>query len=66
MSAAAALNTRIRLEGEQMCWRRTGSRSAALPEAVDRILGIPGAGLADEETPLVSDASPPLPPMFAS
>jgi len=27
--------------------------------------GIPGAGLADEETPLVSDASPLLPPMFA-
>jgi len=36
MSAAAALNTRIRLEGEQCAGGSTGSGSAALPEAVDR------------------------------
>jgi len=64
MSAAAALNTRIRLEEYVLAAAQAGS--AALPEAVDRILGIPGAGLADEETPLVCSMPPPLPPMFAS
>jgi len=62
MSAAAAWNTLgIWLEGEQQSWRQYRQRSAALPEAVDRILNS-GAGLVDEETPLVSDASPPLLP----
>jgi len=57
MSAAAALNTRIRLKGANVL--------AAGRQGVRRYLrqsiafwGIPGAGLADEETPLVSDASP--------
>jgi len=63
MSAAAALNTRIR--------RRSKCAGGSTGSGVRRYLrqsiafwGIPGAGLADEETPLVSDAPPPLPPMF--
>lgn len=59
MSAAAALNTRIRLEGG------ANVLAAAQAAGVQRYLrqsiafwGIPGAGLADEETPLVSDPSP--------
>ncbi|MEH2138288.1 NAD-dependent epimerase/dehydratase family protein [Nostoc sp.] len=59
MSAASALNTRIRREG--------GANVLAAAEAagVRRYLrqsiafwAIPGAGLADEETPLAFDASP--------
>ncbi len=59
MSAASALNTRIRREG--------GSNVLAAAQAagVRRYLrqsiafwAIPGAGLADEETPLAFDASP--------
>lgn len=59
MSAAAALNTRIRLEGG------ANVLAAAQTAGVQRYLrqsiafwGIPGTGLADEETPLASDASP--------
>jgi 2-alkyl-3-oxoalkanoate reductase len=59
MSAAAPLNTRIRLEGG------TNVLAAAQAAGVRRYLrqsiafwGIPGAGLADEETPLSLDASP--------
>jgi len=65
MSAAAALNTRIRLEGEQMLAAQAAGVRRYLRQSI-AFWGIPGAGLADEETPLVSDASPPLPPMFAS
>lgn len=59
MSAAAALNTRIRLEGG------ANVLAAAQSAGVRRYLrqsiafwGIPGTGLADEETPLAFDASP--------
>lgn len=59
MSAAAALNTRIRLEGG------ANVLAASLAAGVRRYLrqsiafwAVPGPGLADEETPLVSDASP--------
>lgn len=59
MSAAAPLNTRIRLEGG------ANVLAAAQIVGVRRYLrqsvafwGIPGAGLADEETPLSLDASP--------
>ncbi|PSB27630.1 NAD-dependent epimerase/dehydratase family protein [Stenomitos frigidus] len=59
MSAAAALNTRIRLEGG------ANVLAAAQAAVVRRYLrqsiafwGIPGTGLADEETPLAFDASP--------
>jgi len=59
MSAAAALNTRIRLEGG------ANVLSAAQTAGVQRYLrqsigfwAIPGTGLADEETPLSLDASP--------
>ena len=59
MSAAAALNNRIRLEGG------ANLLAAAQSAGVRRYLrqsiafwGIPGAGLADEETPLALDASP--------
>jgi nucleoside-diphosphate-sugar epimerase len=59
MSAAAPLNTRIRLEGG------ANVLAAAKAAGVRRYLrqsvafwGIPGAGLADEETPLSVDASP--------
>ncbi|WP_017314202.1 NAD-dependent epimerase/dehydratase family protein [Mastigocladopsis repens] len=59
MTAAAPLNTRIRLEGG------ANVLAAAQAEGVRRYLrqsvafwGIPGAGLADEETPLSLDASP--------
>ena len=59
MSAAAALNTRIRLEGG------ANVLAAAQAAGVRRYLrqsiafwGIPGIGLADEETPLAFDASP--------
>jgi nucleoside-diphosphate-sugar epimerase len=59
MSAAAPLNTRIRLEGG------ANVLAAAQAAGVRRYLrqsvafwGIPGAGLADEETPLSLDASP--------
>jgi nucleoside-diphosphate-sugar epimerase len=59
MSAAAALNTRIRLEGG------ANVLAAAQAAGVRRYLrqsiafwGIPGTGLADEETPLAFDASP--------
>lgn len=59
MSAAATLNTRIRLEGG------TNVLAAAQVAGVRRYLrqsiafwGIPGTGLADEETPLAFDASP--------
>lgn len=59
MSAAAALNTRIRLEGGANVLR------AAQAAGVRRYLrqsiafwAIPGDGLADEETPLAFDASP--------
>ncbi|MBD1865240.1 MULTISPECIES: NAD(P)-dependent oxidoreductase [Trichocoleus] len=59
MSAAGPLNTRIRLEGG------TNVLAAAQAVGVRRYLrqsvafwGIPGAGLADEETPLSLDASP--------
>lgn len=58
MSAAAPLNTRIRLEGG------ANVLAAAQAAGVRRYLrqsvafwGIPGAGLADEETPLSLDAS---------
>ncbi len=59
MSAAAPLNTQIRLEGGG------NVLAAAQAAGVRRYLrqsiafwGIPGAGLADEETPLSLDASP--------
>ena len=59
MSAAAALNTRIRLEGGANVLK------AAQAAGVRRYLrqsiafwAIPGVGLADEETPLAFDASP--------
>ncbi|MUG95605.1 NAD-dependent epimerase/dehydratase family protein [Scytonema sp. UIC 10036] len=59
MIAAAPLNTRIRLEGG------ANVLAAAQAAGVRRFLrqsiafwGIPGAGLADEETPLSLDASP--------
>jgi len=59
MSAAAPLNTRIRLEGG------ANVLAAAQAAGVRRYLrqsvafwAIPGAGLADEETPLSLDASP--------
>jgi nucleoside-diphosphate-sugar epimerase len=59
MSAAAPLNTRIRLEGG------ANVLAAAQAAGVRRYLrqsvafwGIPGAGLADEETPLSLDAVP--------
>ncbi len=59
MSAAATVNTRIRLEGG------ANVLAAAQAAGVRRYLrqsiafwGIPGSGLADEETPLAIDASP--------
>ncbi|MCP6760412.1 MAG: NAD(P)-dependent oxidoreductase [Fischerella sp. CENA71] len=59
MTAAAPVNTRIRLEGG------ANVLAAAQAAGVRRYLrqsiafwGIPGAGLADEETPLSLDASP--------
>jgi nucleoside-diphosphate-sugar epimerase len=59
MNATAALNTRIRSEGS------ANVLAAAKAAGVRRFLkqsmsfwGIPGAGLADEETPLSVDASP--------
>lgn len=59
MSAAAALNTRIRLEGGANVLK------AAQAAGVQRYLrqsiafwGVPGSGLADEETPLALDAAP--------
>lgn len=59
MSAAAPLNQRVRLEGG------TNVLAAAQAAGVRRYLrqsiafwAIPGAGLADEETPLAFDASP--------
>ena len=59
MSAAAALNTRIRREGG------ANVLAAAQAAGVRRYLrqsiafwAVPGAGLADEETPLAFDASP--------
>jgi nucleoside-diphosphate-sugar epimerase len=59
MSAAAALNTRIRLEGG------ANVLTAAQAVGVRRYLrqsiafwAVPGSGLADEETPLAFDASP--------
>jgi nucleoside-diphosphate-sugar epimerase len=59
MSAAAAFNTRIRLEGG------ANVLAAAQAAGVRRYLrqsiafwAVPGPGLADEETPLVIDASP--------
>jgi nucleoside-diphosphate-sugar epimerase len=59
MNATAALNTRIRSEGG------ANVLAAAQAAGVRRFLkqsmafwGIPGAGLADEETPLSLDASP--------
>lgn len=59
MGAAAALNTRIRLEGG------ANVLAAAQAAGVRRYLkqsiafwGVPGNGLADEETPLALDASP--------
>ena len=59
MSAAAPLNTRIRLEGG------ANVLAAALAAGVRRYLrqsvafwAVPGTGLADEETPLIHDASP--------
>ena len=59
MNAAAPLNTRIRLEGG------ANVLAAAKAAGVRRFLkqsmafwAIPGAGLADEETPLSLDASP--------
>ena len=59
MSAAAAFNTRIRLEGG------ANVLAAAQAAGVRRYLrqsiafwAVPGAGLADEQTPLAFDASP--------
>ena len=59
MGAAAALNTRLRLEGGANVLK------AAQVAGVRRYLrqsiafwGVPGPGLADEETPLALDASP--------
>jgi nucleoside-diphosphate-sugar epimerase len=59
MNAAAALNTRLRLEGG------ANVLAAAQAAGVRRYLrqsvafwGVPGPGLADEETPLALDASP--------
>jgi nucleoside-diphosphate-sugar epimerase len=59
MSAAAALNTRIRLEGGANVL--AAAQSAGVRRYLRQSIGfwaIPGTGLADEETPLSLDASP--------
>ena len=58
MSAAAAFNTRLRLEGGA----NAGSRASGVVRRYLRqsiaFWAVPGPGLADEETPLAFDASP--------
>ncbi|UBF24315.1 NAD(P)-dependent oxidoreductase [Kovacikia minuta CCNUW1] len=59
MSAAAALNTRIRLEGGANVL--AAAQTAGVRRYLRQSIGfwaIPGTGLADEETPLSLDASP--------
>ena len=59
MGAAAALNTRLRLEGgaNVLAAARAAGVRRYLRQSV-AFWGVPGPGLADEDTPLVSDASP--------
>ena len=59
MSAAAPLNTRIRLEGGANVL--AAARAAGVRRYVRQSVAfwaVPGTGLADEETPLLLDASP--------
>ncbi|MEH1851176.1 MAG: NAD(P)-dependent oxidoreductase [Nostoc sp.] len=59
MGAAAALNTRIRLEGGANVL--TAAQAAGVRRYLKQSIafwGVPGNGLADEETPLSLDASP--------
>ena len=59
MSAAASLNTRIRLEGGANVM--TAAQAAGVRRYLRQSIafwGIPGVGLADEETPLALDGSP--------
>lgn len=59
MSAASALNTRIRREGGANVL--AAAQAAGVRRYLRQSIGfwaIPGAGLADEETPLAFDASP--------
>jgi len=59
MSAAAALNTRLRLQGGANVLAAAQAAGAAcyLRQSI-AFWAVPGAGLADEETPLAVDASP--------
>jgi nucleoside-diphosphate-sugar epimerase len=59
LSAAAAFNTRIRLEGGANVL--TAAQSAGVQRYLRQSIafwGVPGTGLADEETPLAFDGSP--------
>ncbi len=59
MSAAAPFNTRLRLEGGANVL--TAARAAGVRRYLRQSIAfwaVPGAGLADEETPLAFDASP--------
>ena len=58
MSAAAALNHRIRLEGGANVLTAAQSGVRRYLRQSIAFWGIPGTGLADEETPLSLDASP--------
>jgi nucleoside-diphosphate-sugar epimerase len=59
MSAAAALNKRIRLEGgaNVLAAAQAAGAKRYLRQSI-AFWGVPGLGLADEETPLALDASP--------
>ena len=59
MSAAAPFNTRLRLEGgaNLLAAARTAGVRRYLRQSI-AFWGVPGPGLADEETPLALDASP--------
>jgi nucleoside-diphosphate-sugar epimerase len=59
MNAAAALNNRIRLEGgaNVLAAARAAGVRRYLRQSV-AFFAVPGAGLADEDTPLAFDASP--------
>ena len=59
MSAAAGLNTRLRLQGGANVL--AAAQAAGVPRYLRQSIAfwaVPGAGLADEETPLAVDASP--------
>ena len=59
MSAAAALNSRLRLRGGANVL--AAAQAAGVPRYLRQSIAfwaVPGAGLADEETPLAVDASP--------